>query len=96
MAHNKTHKTHVVKRRGHEEQFDSKKLYASVYFACASVRMPQGECELTSDAVTKEVMKKLEKKSEINSHQIAKLAQSQLKMYNPDAAYMYRTHRDIS
>lgn len=89
-------KKHIVKRAGHEEPFDIKKIYGSVYAACAAVRMPMGECELTSDRVSKDVEKKLASKAMVHSHQIAKATNEYLKEYNPDAAYMYRTHRDIS
>jgi len=86
---------HIVKRAGHRELFDARKLYASVYAACLSVRTPEGEAELVAAQVQQLVEEWLERKHEVTGHDIRIQATKHLKVYNPDAAYMYRAHREL-
>jgi transcriptional regulator NrdR family protein len=88
--------THIVKRKGHTEEFDQRKIYASIYAANMTLRMTDEEAELIANTVTQEVLEIFKKNSEINSSDIHKAIVESLKKYNPDAAYMYDTHRDIS
>ena len=85
---------HIVKRKGHSEKYDQRKLYASVYASCLSVRVHAGEAELLADRVCKDVEKWLNKKSEVTSHDIRKQAADSFKSYNPEAAWMYSHHRE--
>lgn len=85
--------THIVKRLpGHSEPYDERKLYASVYAACLSVRTPAGEAEITAAKVCQDVAPWMAKKTEITSNDIRHQAQQHLRVYNPDAAYMYLRH----
>lgn len=86
---------HIVKRAGHTEEYDGRKLYASIYSACLSVKSPEGEAELVAAKVQEEVEKWLEKKHEVTGHDIRRHASQHLSAYNPDAGYMYRTHREL-
>lgn len=86
----------IVKRKGHTEVYDSKKLYASIYAACMTLRVKEKEAELIAQNVEKEVAEEIHKHETINSNHILKLAHESLKKYNQDAAYMYKTHLDIS
>ena len=89
-------RTHVVKRMpGHSEPYDERKLYASVYAACLSLRTPVGEAELTASKVCEDIEPWLQKKTEITSIDIRHQASEHLKLYNPDAAYMYSRHRTM-
>lgn len=86
----------IVKRMpGHTEPYDERKLYASVYAACLSVRTPAGEAELTANCVCRDITPWLSHKTEVTSLDIRQQASSHLKVYSPDAAYMYRKHRLI-
>jgi hypothetical protein len=86
--------THIVKRaKGHSEAYDERKLYASVYASCLSVRTPAGEAELTASRVCKDIAPWLSAKAEVTSADIRRKASTHLKVYNPDAAYMYEQHR---
>lgn len=88
--------THIVKRTPHyTEPYDERKLYASVYAACLSVRTPAGEAELTADRVCQAVAPWLEDKPEVTSYDIRRKTSECLNVYNPDAAYMYMRHRII-
>ncbi len=86
----------IVKRMpGHTEPYDERKVYASVYAACLSVRTPAGEAELTADCVCRALLPWVNSKTEVTSLDIRHQASTHLKVYNPDAAYMYRRHRII-
>ena len=85
----------IVKRAGHNEKYDDRKLYASIYSACLSVAEPVGTAELTANAVVKEVSAWLKGKTEVTSNDIRRRAADSLKGYSLDAAYMYLHHRVI-
>lgn len=87
---------HIVKRKGHKEPFDEKKLYASVYAACMSLRMEDEEAETIAQMVTDEVKNEVKNAEEVTSEKLQSTAAKSLKKYHPDAAYMYKTHREIS
>lgn len=86
---------HIIKRKGHTEPYDQRKLYASIYAACLSVRATEGEAELVADRVCKDVEVWLEKKHEVTAHDIRRIASQHFEVYNPDAAYMYKYHREF-
>jgi transcriptional regulator NrdR family protein len=86
---------HIVKRAGHTEPYDERKLYASIYSACLSVREHSGSAELIAQQVVKDFEQWLDKKHEVTSNDIRKIATQQLKVINPDAAHIYLHHRVI-
>ena len=88
--------THIIKRRGHKEEFDERKVYASIYAACLSTHVKHEEAESMANLVTREIKKWLAGKEEVTSDQIFKQAGEELRHLNKDAAFMYLTHRDIS
>ena len=87
---------HIVKRKGHREPFDARKIYASVFAACMVLRMKDEEGELIAHMVSDEVERDLKAVIQMESHKIHALVTKSLKKYNSDAAYIYDTHRDIS
>lgn len=88
--------THIVKRMpGISEPFDERKLFASIYAACLSVSNHSGEAEITADRICKDIVPWLQSKTEITSNDIRHQASKFLKLYNPDAAYIYLHHRII-
>lgn len=90
-------RAHIVKRTpGHSEPYDERKLYASIYASCLSVRTPVGEAELTAERICKDIDPWLISKEEITSSDIRRKAAEHLAVYNPHAAYMYKQHRQIS
>ena len=88
---------HIVKRKGHKEKFDERKIYGSCYeasFSCCNYNEKQTEkiCE----KVTLEIKKWVKNKKEVTSEQIFKQVIKELKKHSKEAAFMYKTHRDIS
>jgi transcriptional regulator NrdR family protein len=86
---------HIVKRAGHTEAYDEKKLYASVYAACISVREHPGSAELIAQEVIEGVNKWIEQKHEVSSNEIRSKASEHLKVINPDAGHIYLHHRVV-
>ena len=86
----------VVKRAGHTEPFDEKKIYASIYASCLAVRVPQGEAELVAEQVISDVKKWLSDKHEVTAHDIRRVAASHFSAINADAAYLYQHHKVIN
>jgi hypothetical protein len=58
--------------------------------------MHHGEVELVADKVTGEIDDWLKTKKQVSSQEIFEQAVDTLAKYNPDAAFMYKTHRDLS
>ena len=86
---------HIVKRKGHTEEYDQRKLYASIYSACLSVRATEGEAELVAERVVKDFETWLAPKHEVTARDIRRIAGKNLAAYHADAAYMYRNHREL-
>ena len=86
----------IVKRKGHTEDFDNRKIYASAYAACLSVNMHHGEAELVAEKVSVEIEDWLGNKEQVTSKSIFEKVTESLEVLNPDAAFMYKTHRDVS
>ena len=90
------HKTILVKRRGHEEHYDERKVYASCYSACLGTHLTPVEAEQICSLVSKEVTKWIRTQKEIDSEAIFRQVVVVLKGIDKDVAFMYETHRDIS
>lgn len=85
--------THIVKRAGREQPYDSKKLYASIYAVCLSVREPVGSAELIAQEVVESVEKWLAPKHLVTGNDIRRQAAAHLEAINPNAAYLYAHQR---
>lgn len=86
---------HIVKRKGHTEPYDEKKVYASVFAACQSVREPAGSAELVAEKVMKDVNAWIAKKHEVTANDIRRQASKHLNVYNQDAGHMLLHHRVV-
>ncbi len=88
--------THIVKRKGHKQEFDERKLYASIFAACLSAHVEKEKAETIANLVSREIKKWMERKKEVTSNGIFNQTGEELSHLNKDAAFMYKTHRDIS
>ncbi len=86
---------HIVKRRGHAERFDERKVYASVYAACLNAHILHEKAEKMADKVAAGIKKWLACRKTVTSEQIFRETATLLKKQNADASFMYETHRDI-
>ena len=89
-------KKNIVKRKGHTELYDERKVYGSCYFACRNAHLSEQEAEEISNKVCKAITKWIAKQKVVSSNDIFKKLIEELKKYNEDAAFLYETHRDIS
>ena len=87
---------HIVKRRGHKEPFDPRKIYGSTYAACRNTHLSETQSEKIAETVSARIEKWVADKKELSSDQIFRQIIVVLKELHPDAAFLYETHRDIS
>lgn len=87
---------HIVKRRGHKEKFDERKLYASCYAACLSSHIEHEKAEKICSKVAKSIRAWIKGRKEVTSEQIFNQAAKEIKKYDRNASFMYETHRDLS
>lgn len=89
--------TYVVKngRHRHPELFDREKLHKSIVAACLSAGTPMGTAENTARRVVDMVSHWLEKRPEVTSNDLRRIAAKELRTYHPDASYIYENHRSI-
>jgi transcriptional regulator NrdR family protein len=86
----------TIKRRGHEEKFDERKVYGSCYAAGMSGGLNHSQCEDMCSSIAKEIKKWIKGKKCVSSNQIFKKTNVLMKKFNKEAAFMYETHRDIN
>ena len=86
----------IVKRKGHTELYDERKVYGSCFFACRNAHLSEKEAEEICGKVSVSAAKWLGKKKIVSSSEIFIFLIDELKKYNEDAAFLYETHRDIS
>ena len=86
----------IVKRKGHTEVYDEKKVYGSCYFACRNAHLSEKEAEDICSKVCAAITKWANKQKIISSNDIFRALIGELKKHNEDAAFLYETHRDIS
>ena len=86
---------YIVKHAGHSEPYDDRKIYSSVFAACIAVRESEPTAHLIADRVAKRVTESLGKKHEVTSHDLRVRASKQLWVYNEDAAWILRHHRNM-
>jgi len=85
----------IVKRAGHSELYEEKKLYASIFAACLAVREPTGTAEVLAEKVVKDVESWLARKHEVTSNDIRHIASEHLHRYNIEASHLYHKQRTI-
>lgn len=87
--------TTVVKyRRGSRpEPFKREKLHKSIVAACLASGSPMGPAEITARRVVDDVEDWLEKRPEVTTNDIRRVAAQTLRTYHPDASYLYEHHR---
>lgn len=82
----------VVKRQGHAERFDERKVYGSVYAACASAYLNEARCEKTAEEVTKKINRFIKTKKKIRSSEIRSRVAAELRKKGKDLEFFYEHH----
>ena len=83
----------IVKRRGHTEHYNEKKVYASVYAAALNCHYDEQRAEKLASYVTGKVSAWAHRRSAIDSKEIRTQVLSEI--YDEDVAMMYKHHLDI-
>lgn len=86
----------IVKRAGHTELYDERKVYGSCFFACRNAHLNEKESEEICRKVSASITKWIKSKKIVSSSDIFNVLIQELKKHNEDAAFLYETHRDIS
>ncbi len=85
---------HVVKRRGFNEHYDEKKVYASCYAAALNCHYSEKKAEEIASKVTRKVTSWIKGKSFVTSDEIRDQIINNLE--DKDVALMYKHHLDLS
>lgn len=88
--------THIVKRAGHTEKFDERKVYATCYAACMNAHVGKEEAEKICRKVAAGITSWIKKKKVVTSEMIFREIIRLMKKEHKDATFMYETHRDIA
>ena len=86
----------IVKRKGHTEVYDERKVYGSCFFACRNAHLSEKEAEEICSKVAAAITKWVKSKKVVASNEIFRILIEELKKHNEDASFLYETHRDIS
>jgi transcriptional regulator NrdR family protein len=86
---------HVVKRAGHSEEYDERKVYASAYSACLMVRESHETAEMIAAKVTELVNEWLQSKHEITTDDLRRKISEFLKLFDDDAAHIFKHQRNL-
>ncbi|MEX0587327.1 MAG: ATP cone domain-containing protein [Patescibacteria group bacterium] len=86
----------IIKRKGHREKYDERKVYASVYAACLAAQEPEEKAEKIAAAVVKKITRFATDFKVVPSDRIFREVIVELGKLSPDAVFLYETHRDLS
>ena len=86
----------IVKRKGHTELYDERKVYGSCFFACRNAHLSEKEAEEICRKASASITKWIKKQKVVSSRDIFRKLIEELKKHNEDAAFLYETHRDLS
>jgi len=84
--------TLIVKRRGHREPFDDRKLYGSIYAATQSALCDEPSCELLAGRITNEVKAWLKNRKTVDSKDIRAKVKAEIEKRDPEIAFFYDRH----
>lgn len=87
---------HIVKRKGHKEKYDERKLYASVYSASLNCHLTKEGAEKIAEKAVKKINIWIEKKAVVDSNQLFEETANVLKNIDQEVSFMFKTHRDLS
>lgn len=86
---------YIIKRKGHAEYFDERKLYASIYSAALNCHKSEEESEKIADETSNNVKKWLHYNPTTKSHKLKVQVIKELKEIDKDIAMMYEVHLDL-
>lgn len=85
----------IFKANGDQEYFSKQKFIDSIVQSCLAVGTSQAEAETFAQEVYKVIIKWLSNKPEITSSDLRLQTYQTLAIFNPEAAFFYRTFKQI-
>lgn len=86
---------YIIKRKGHAEYFDERKLYASIYSAALNCHKSEEESENLADDVSTKIKQWLNYNPTTKSHKLKTQVIKELNQIDKDIAMMYESHLDL-
>lgn len=86
---------YIIKRFTGTEPYNQRKLHRSIYIACISATLPEGQAKVTARQVCKELRAWVLQKSEVTTKDVRHHASRHLHTHSPDAAFLYKYHDTI-
>jgi transcriptional regulator NrdR family protein len=87
---------HIVKRKGKQEKYDSRKIYGSVYSAALNCEYGERKSERIAEKVTGKLNAWVRGRRVISSEKIREMVIDILGKIDKDVALMYKHHLDLS
>lgn len=87
---------HIIKRKGRQELFDERKVYASCFAAALNGHLSKEDAERLAEDVTNEIKSWISLKPEVSSEELFSKTIEFLNKKNPEIGFLYEAHRDIS
>ena len=85
----------IFKASGQSEKFSEQKFRESIKTSCLAVGTPEAEAELCAQQVFKQIAKWIANKPEFTSSDLRLHTYQILTVFNPEAAFFYRTCKQI-
>lgn len=88
----------VCKRQGEKESFDERKLYASIYYPAREADYSEKEAEELAEKIVDKLKDWIENHEDnvFTSKELREETRDQLESIDPDVAFLYETHLDLS
>ncbi len=88
----------ICKRHGEKEAFDERKLYASIYYPAREAGYSEPEAEELAEDVVDQIQDWIEEHEDnvFTSKELEEETRDQLEAVDPDVAFLYETHLDLS
>lgn len=87
---------HVIfKASGNSENFSKQKFLSSIKTSCLAVGAPEAEAEECAKQVLSQINKWIADKPEFTSSDLRLQTYQVLTVFNPEAAFFYRTYKQI-
>lgn len=85
----------IFKASGQSEKFSKQKFLESVKTSCVAVGASESEADLCAQEVLKQIIKWIANKPEFTSSDLRLQTYQVLTVFNPEAAFFYRTYKQI-
>jgi transcriptional regulator NrdR family protein len=88
----------ICKRHGEKESFDERKLYASIYYPAREADYSEQEAEDLAEQIVDEIKEWIDDHEDnvFTAKELEQEVNDRLEAVDPDVAFLYETHLDLS